>query len=310
MSDLPSGRSNPTVHSSARADFDRALFKSFWREVRSFLTQADNSLLPYDEFQKMLPLKGSHYMGHKEVPIQQIVGSVSRYLDFDGAFLPRQSRTRERWISIDRAHLEDVPLPPIELYKIGEAYFVKDGNHRVSVAREKGQVFIDAVVIDVQVGVPVSADTNLADLILKREQADFLEYTQLDEIRPGSDLALTLPGQYDKLLEHISVHRYFLGQQQNHDIPYTEAVASWFDQVYMPLVTIIRQRGMLAEFPHRTETDLYLWIIEHRWYLRETFEDEISLEEAADGFSRDYPQRPWKKLLKLLRQLLEKMRAR
>src|SRR5512146_2399681 len=143
------------LRSLARLDFDRAHYKSFWSAVGNYITQRSNYLLPFDEVRKALPLKGQHYAGLQEIPIDLIVGSVSRYQDFDRAFLPRRTHTRDRWMSIDEAHLQDITLPPVEVYQIGSAYFVKDGNHRVSVAREKGQAFIDAFVIQVDVPVPI-----------------------------------------------------------------------------------------------------------------------------------------------------------
>jgi hypothetical protein len=293
------------VQFTARSDFERAIFKSFWRAVLNFLAKGSNELLPFDEVRKALPLKGQHYAGVQQIPIHQIVGSVSRYQDFDRAFLPRQTHTKGRWMSIDQAHLQDVSLPPIELYQIGSAYFVKDGNHRVSVAREKGQVYIDAVVIEVDVPVPIGPETNLSDMILKHEQAFFYEHTHLKEIRPQAPLIeLTLPGQYAKLEEHIRVHRWYLGLQAEREISDSEGVASWYDHLYHPLIEIIDNQKILAEFPGRTEADLYLWIIEHQWFLNEAYEDDISMEEAAGDFTKKYSQRLRNKLSNLLRRIL------
>ncbi len=95
-------------------------------------------------------------------------------------------------------------------------------------------------------------------------------------------LETSIPGQYEKLLEHISVHRWYLGVQKGKEIPYEEAVISWYNNVYMPLVLMIREQDILTDFPGRTETDLYLWIISHQWDLRESLGEEISAEEAAD----------------------------
>ena len=85
----------------------------------------------------------------KQIETDKIIGSVSRFQEFDRAFLPRQTHTRERWESIDKAYYKDVILPPIDVYQIGEIYFVKDGNHRVSVARERGQLYMDAFVVKI-----------------------------------------------------------------------------------------------------------------------------------------------------------------
>lgn len=295
-------KSSRAIHEMAKADFEAALRSGFWRSVISWITQSRNSLLPYDEIRKSIPLSNQHYIGTREVPVEQIVGSVSRYNDFDRAFLPRQTRTQERWMSIDRAHLSDVILPPIDLYKIGDTYYVRDGNHRVSVARQKGQAYIDADVIEVDVPVPVDPSVNIDELIRRLERADFLEQTRLPELRPDVDIQLTVPGGYERLIEHISVHRYFLGMQRKQDIRWEEAVTGWVDQVYLPLVQVIREYNILKEFPGRTEADLYLWVIEHLWYLREEYNAEVSLEKAATHFADAYSKRPLRQLLQMVRR--------
>jgi len=190
----------------------------------SWLTQHSNELIPFDEVLKQMPLRGQHYLGYRQVRLDEIVGSVSRYQDFDRAFLPRQTSTRERWESIDLAHLQDVELPPVELYKIGGIYFVKDGNHRVSVARGKGQVFIDASVIEIDVPLEIGKDFKQQDLALKHEQARFLESTWLASLQPDAKIEFTFPGQYDKLLEHIRVHRWYMGKICRREINDEEAV--------------------------------------------------------------------------------------
>lgn len=287
----------PTIFQTSKADFENAIRKGFWHKILSFLTQSKNELLPFDEVRKHLPMEGQHYLGIREIPVEKIIGSVSRYNDFDRAFMPLRRHTRDRWESVDRAQLQDIILPPIEVYKIGEVYFVRDGNHRVSVAREKGQAFIDAEVIEIDAPVPLDTDTSLDDLILIQEQAEFLTKTRIKEIRPNANLLLTLPGQYSKLFEHINVHRWFMGEEQHREIPYEEAVGDWYDRVYLPLVKIIREHKILDNFPERTETDLYLWIIEHLWYLKNEIKGEISLEEAVEHFNEEYSPNLLQRLL-------------
>src|SRR5207249_10794535 len=111
--------------------------------------------LSFEEVQRALPIHGQVYKGIQQVPLADIVGSVDRYQDFDRHFLPTQSFTRPRWESVDIANLTDVTLPPVQLYRVGDVYFVKDGNHRVSVAKEKGMEFIDAEVIECPTTVPL-----------------------------------------------------------------------------------------------------------------------------------------------------------
>jgi hypothetical protein len=283
-------------------DFERALLKSFFRKVVTWLTGKSNDLLPFEEVKAHMPFRGQHYVGLRQIPIDQIVGSIGRYRDFDRAFLPRQKRTKDRWISIDRAHYQEVVLPPVELYKMGEAYFVKDGNHRVSVARAKGQVFMDAVVTEIDLQIPLTADTVFSDLELKGEYAIFLEKTRLNVLRESAQIELTLPGEYERLLEHISVHRWYLGEQHRREVPYEEAVASWYDTIYLPLVTILSEEKVVERFPGRKAGDLYLWTIEYLWYLREALKEEYAFEEAARQFIKGYSDWPVEKLANLLKR--------
>jgi hypothetical protein len=292
-----------TIDSMTNEDFERAYSKAFWRKVLKMLSGENNELLPFDSVREQLPLKGQHYIGLKQVPIDQIVGSLGRYRDFDRAFLPLQKRTKSRWISIDRAHYQEVELPPVDLYKMGEVYFVKDGNHRVSVARERGQAFIDAYVTEIEVPILLTADLELSDLILKREYAIFLEQTDITHIRPEASIELTLPGEYERILEQISVHRWYLGEQKKGDVPYTEAVASWFDNVYSPLVQLIEQDALSEKFPNRTAADLYLWITEYLWYLREAYRDQFDFGKAAQHFIQNFADWPASKLVNLLKKV-------
>jgi len=277
----------------SRIDFSNAYQKGFWRSIFSWLQNRNNELLPYEEVLKHIPMRGQNYIGIKQIETDKIIGSVSRYLDFDRAFLPRQTHTRSRWESIDRAHFKQIILPPIEVYKIGDAYFIKDGNHRVSVAREKGQAFIDAYVTEIQTPGRVDKNTDLKQLVLEQEYTDFLKETKLDQLYPGEDFRFTLPGQYDKILQHISVHRWFMGEKLNRPISDEEAVKGWYEEVYEPVVRIINQHQILKRFPNRTPMDLYLWILEHRWYLAEEQKGRVSIESAALHFSRQFSKRPF-----------------
>lgn len=298
---------NYIVFRAAREDFEQAYRRGFWRAVSAWFSKRDNELLPYDEVRKHLAHHSEHYIGMHQIPVDRIVGSVSRYNDFDRAFLPRRTHTRGRWESIDRAHLTDIILPPIQVYKIGDVYFVRDGNHRVSVARERGQAFIDAEIIEIDVNVKIDKDTNIDQIIRELEQAEFFEQTHLKELRPDSNVRLSLPGVYDKMLEHINVHRYYLSINQQREVPYEEAVASWYDDVYLPMVEVIRELKMLDDFPGRTEADLYLWIIEHLWYLREESHSEVTLEEAAEHFKAEYSTSPegfWTRTLRKAAKLI------
>jgi hypothetical protein len=285
-------------------DFERARRKAFWRHLATRLLRRDNSLLSFEEARRRLCAQAQHYGGLRQVAIDQIVGSVSRYHDFDRAFLPRRTTTKGRWLSIDRAYYEETLLPPIELYQLGETYFVKDGNHRVSVAREQGQAFIDAYVVELSVPVPIGSLAELEDWVRRQDALDFMSRTRLASLRPAAHIELTLLGQYDKLLEHIAVHRWFLGVEQRRPLSWEEAVTSWHDHVYAPLAEVIQSSGVLRDFPGRTQADLYLWIIEHRWYLHQAgvLDERTPVEETVRQYAAEFSRRPGRRLARLGRR--------
>jgi nucleotide-binding universal stress UspA family protein len=264
-------------------DFQRARRQANWQAVLARLTGKSTDLLSYEDVRRQLKAMQGSAQKLEDIPLDAIVGSVNRYTDFTRTFLPRLADDERRWARI-RTSMEKgfgAGLPPIEVYKIGEAYFVLDGNHRVSAARRLGYTHIHAYVTEVRTRVDLSPDVQPEDLIIKAEYVDFLENTRLDELRPDADLNVTAAGQYKVLEEHISVHRYFMGLEQQREIPYEEAVTHWYDAVYMPVVEIIRARGMLQECAGRTETDLYLWLADHRAALAEEIGWEVNVEAAA-----------------------------
>jgi uncharacterized ParB-like nuclease family protein len=288
----------------ARADFSTARLKAFWNEIVSFLSGRSNRLLSWDEVHDKLGMRGRVYRGMQAVPVSKIIGSVGRYQDFDRVFMPTQDRTADRWCSIARAHYDEVSLPPVKLYKIGDVYFVLDGNHRVSVARERGIEFVDAEVIEAHTRVPVTADLDADDLEIKGEYARFLDRTQLDELRPGQHIEFSIGGGYERLLKHVAVHRHFMGLEQQRFISDDEAVCDWYDNLYLPLVRVIRQEGILTSFPGRTEADLYLWIMDHQHYLRERFGPGVETEQAAEHFADHYTTRPIKRILHTVQDIV------
>lgn len=269
-----------------QSDFARARSRNFLREIWTLLANQRNSLLSYDEVKEKLKLGGPICRGVRTVEIARIVGSVNRYRDFDRAFLPAHNRTADRWQRIDRAFYEDVGLPPVVLYQVGEVYFVVDGHHRVSVAREQGQEFIEAEVRECKVRVPVGPDLQAEDLEILGARVDFLERTGLATLRPDSKVEFTVPDGYTRALEHIAVHRYFMGLEWRRDISDAEAVADWYDKVYLPIVEVVRRRGLLEEFPERTEGDVYLWVLDRQHFLAEHGQELAPPAVAAEEYAR------------------------
>ncbi len=272
------------LNSRVRADFSRARFRAFLNRISSLVSGQPTQLLSYDEIKEKLHVGGPIYRGVHTVRVDQIVGSLNRYHQFDRAFLPVQDRIAERWQNIDRAFYNDVSLPPVVLYKVGQVYFVVDGHHRVSVARQQGQEFIDAEVRECSTRVNITPDLKTEDLKILGEKVHFLERTHLDDLRPAAKIRLTIPDGFDRMLEHIAVHRYFMGLDLKRDISEEEAVSHWYDTVYLPIVKVIRASKILKEFPGKTEGDLYLWVLDHQHYIAKSGEALQPPEEAAQKF--------------------------
>jgi len=129
---------------------------------------------------------------------------------------------------------------------------------------------------------------------------EFLSNSKLNSVLPEVDFHFSIPGQYDRLMQHINVHRWFMGEKLNRPITDEEAALGWYKEVYLPLIKVIRKHEILKEFPHRTETDLYLWIIEHRWYLWEETHKKVSLESATLDFINRFYNRPFRHLRQFL----------
>jgi hypothetical protein len=275
----------------AQEDWLRVRRKAFVQAAVDRLAGRPRELVPLQEVRARLPIGGGHYRGLQHVPLSKIVGSEGRYTDFDRHFLPRQDHVEQRWQRVDMARYEAVSLPPVELYKIGDVYFVKDGNHRVSVARAHGLEEIDAYVTEYTIDVPLEEPLTVRDLLIKEEYSDFLEWTQLHRLRPQQRIEFSALGGYLELIEHINTHRYYLSQERGEEVSVEEAVTSWYDNVYMPLVELIRQHGILSQFPGRTEADLYLWIMQHRYELQQTSGVEPSLEVAALDYAAQFGHR-------------------
>lgn len=281
----------------ARADFQKARFKAFMNRVTSALSGQRAMLLSYDDIKEKLHIGGPIYRGVQTVRVDQIAGSLNRYHEFDRVFLPASDKLADRWQSVNRAFYHDISLPPVVLYKVGQVYFVVDGHHRVSVAREQGQLFIDAEVRECATRVNITPDIKLDDLQILQSKVHFLERTSLDRLRPDANIKVTIPDGFERMLEHIAVHCYFMGLDLKRDISEKEAVTDWYDNVYMPIVNVIREIEILKEFPGKTEGDLYLWVLDHQHYLES--EEGIPLqppEDAARMFVDDEVKKPARKI--------------
>ncbi len=289
-----SRKQNSLNYYAAVRDFDRARKQAALRQLMAKLTGRSAELLSYNEVQEQLQAMGEIDRGLREIPLDAIVGSVGRYKDFTKGFLPKRDSDEERWASVRTAISNMHGMRPIEVYQVGDSYFVKDGNHRVSVARQLGVSTISAYVTEVKTRVELSVDDDPDEIICKARYVEFLEETDLDKVRPQANLLLTFCNQYDVLRRQIETRRQILDQARDQPVGMREVVADWYDQVYLPVVELIREQGLLRNFPQRTETDLYLLFSERRADLEEALGWKIGSETAVTEFaeSESEQQRP------------------
>ncbi|MDQ3413301.1 MAG: transcriptional regulator [Chloroflexota bacterium] len=286
---------NRPFEDQIRHDFDRARHRAFLQDLVAVFARRPSNLISYHDFRRRVSPEGESYRGLQTVPLNQIVGSMDRFRDFNRAFFPRQRFTAGRWQSIDRAYYEDKQLPPIQLYKVGDVYFVKDGNHRVSVARGKGQEFIDAEVIEGFLRAPLYATMRPDELLLQAEYAEFLRRTDLDRIHPEHDIRPTALGRYDEILLQIEGHRRWLECIRHEPVAFREAVGDWYRYIYLPIVEIAREHGLSERFPNHTEADIYLWVTRHRWDLERRAGHDIGpAASAMDYAEMTTPLRAWR----------------
>ncbi|MCJ7567972.1 MAG: hypothetical protein MUO58_10575, partial [Anaerolineales bacterium] len=293
--------------SMAVQDFRRARRKAALQEVFSRFSSKSADLLSYEDVRDSLKGRKSAKQDLMEIPLDAIVGSVGRYKDFSRKFLPLQDSDEGRWARVKAAVMESPGLSPIEVYQIGEVYFVLDGNHRVSVARELAATHIQAYVTEVVTKVAISPNIQPDDLIVKAEYADFLELSRLDVLCPEADMSVTVPGQYHKLAQQISIVRDFLSNERKKEISDEQAVVYWCDKVYLPVARAIMDRGLLREFPDRTVTDLYLWVYEHRKALEKSLGWDIEPEEAASDLVERFSPGLFRKVSRMWQRLFDRL---
>ena len=288
-----------------RQDFDRARHRAFLNDVRAIIARRSRDLIPYHEVRQRVSPDGESYRGLQTVRLDQIVGSMDRFQDFNRAFFPRQRFTAGRWQNVDRAYYQDVYLPPIQLYKVGDVYFVKDGNHRVSVARERGQEYIDAEVIEGHIRAPFYAEMEPNEMLLQAEYAEFLRRTDLDRLEPDHDIRPSALGRYDEIWEHIQGHRDWLAAIRHEPVSDREAVADWYEYIYCPVIEVARAQGLSDRFPNQTEADVYLWVMRHRWEIERDLGHDVGPVSAAEDFAETaQPPTPVGRVAEALRGLL------
>jgi hypothetical protein len=225
-----------------RSILDREL-RSRTEEIKSFRENLEEDE-PFD----------TRDLGIRNVPLDKIVGSVGRYHDFDSTFRLKDHLPHERLQNIKKMMKEGKPFPPVELYQFRDEFYVLDGHHRVSAAKEFGYQDIEARIVQV-----IPADHTLENM-LYRERGNFYEKANLPEL-----IELTEVGQYGHLEKQISRHRSFLEQERGSATSFRIAALDWYKTIYLPLAAAIKRGNLIESFPNRTLADLYVYISWHQW---------------------------------------------
>ncbi len=238
-------------------------------------------ILPYEEVVDALGFVSEHPAGPAVVALDAIVGTVDRGRDFDRRFRPTSGRVRSRWEQIAAAMRRGDPMPPVDLLRIGEIYFVRDGHHRVSVARALGHDDINANVTEVVTRVGAQHAITHADLPTKSHERVFFERVPLPDHARG-EISLTDPWDYAKLAEGVEAWGFRTSQERGEAITRREAAFLWLENEYRPVIAMLREADLIGK---QTETEAYMRVSAERYRLLRTHrwdEDVIKRVGAGD----------------------------
>ena len=241
------------MSTETESDFAKARNKALFNEIQHFLKPEEAAMISFRDIKELLKPQNQTYLGMQVIPIEKIVGSEGRYKDFDNQFFPKNTFIKERWEHVDEAVIKDIILPPIKVYELGGLYFVRDGNHRVSVAKSKGVEFIDAEIVSLQSEIrlpPVRSLTGMIKEIISYEKRNFYFETNFGDITDYWCLDFSTTGQYDVIYNHILTHKYFINQNQDKEISIEDAITSWFNTVYLPVIYTIDKYKIMKYFKH------------------------------------------------------------
>jgi hypothetical protein len=265
----------------AKTDFSRARRRQLLTRLATRLRREPgdlNLILPFEEVVEALGRRGERSLGLQTIPLDSIVGTVDRAREFDRRFRPTSQRVRGRWERMAEAQRRGQPMPPISVYRIGDMHFVKDGHHRVSVARAHGRDDIDAYVTEVLTEVSPGEALRLADLPLKSHQRVFYERVPLPP-EARRRIQLSDPWDYAKLAEGVEAWGFRAMQARREFMTREEVAEAWFREDYEPIVAAIREGDLVGK---GTETEAYMRVVTERYRLMRTHEwDEGVLERLA-----------------------------
>lgn len=257
----------------ARDDFNRARRQQVTRRLAARLRRDPGDIdviLPYDEVVTALGPRGQRNLGRQMIDLDTIVGSVDRTADFDRRFLPTTNRPRRRFERLAEAARRGEPIPPIDVYRVGGAHFVRDGHHRVSVARALGLERIEANVIEVLTELGTGADLTVADLPLKSHERLFFERVPLPPAARRR-IRLSDPWDYGRLAEAVEAWGFRVMQSRHEFMDRQHTASAWFIEEYEPTVQLLREAGLLDEDISETvgymrlSAQRYRLLHTHRW---------------------------------------------
>jgi hypothetical protein len=283
--------------------FEEARRKANREQLAGRLLGRETRPLPFEVIRRNLRQQSPLYRGIQYIPLDLIVGSVGRYNELTRRFLPLTDSMKERWVNVTVLAMTE-GWQPVDLYKIGEAYFVKDGNHRISAARKLGYPSIEAQVWEFPEEIWISPTDKLDDILCRFSERDFMQMTGFDQRHPGHPIRFTTAGRYSELKAQIEEVRQKLASIDEREIPYEEAVDLWYELIYLPAVQIIRESSLLSAFPGRTEADLFVWLSIHRDRLGEAYGEYENLAVLAQTLVDAYGEKPIARARRKAKRLL------
>ncbi len=230
--------------------------KNFFKKFLTFMeSKKENHVNSFNEQQEKEGKVEFIDHGVMTVALEKIIGSVGKYHDFDSQFRPKSQISSKRFNDIKRAMRSGKPLPPVKLYQIRNDYYVLDGNHRVAASKELGRTDIQAKVIE------LLSSLNTMENLLYIEKKKFYENTGL----PPENILLTEIGKYIYLETQIKNHKNHLTLISGTETEFKKAAEDWYNTIFLPLTSLIKNGGLDAHFPKRTLADLYAYISYHHW---------------------------------------------
>ena len=297
---MPS-RDTGLPQTDAQFDFGRARRNRTFSQLAARLRgESDiNVILPFDEVVSALGQRGERRVGQQTITLDSIVGTVDRGREFDRSFRPTSGRVRTRWERIAAAQRRGEAMPPIDVYRIGEFHFVKDGHHRVSVARTLGHKDINAYVTEVLTAVPAGS-IRLRDLPLKSHQRLFEERVPLPD-KQREQIKLSDEWRYAALAEAVEAWGFRASQARGEPMSRAEVAQAWFRDEYQPVVEMLREAGLVRR---GSETEVYMRVSHLRYLILRTHDWNDDVIQAvrrdleAPGIEEDTMVRRLRKELK------------